>query len=45
MDFMKVVSDIALKFLYLAIAAAVASYLEAGVWMFTGAAVRAWGYA
>ncbi|PNH10194.1 ABC transporter B family member 19 [Tetrabaena socialis] len=34
--FMHTVSDISLKFLYLAIAAAIGSYLEAGVWMYTG---------
>lgn len=35
-DFMKTVSDIALNFLYLGIAAIVGSYLEAAVWMYTG---------
>ncbi|GIL71759.1 hypothetical protein Vretimale_808 [Volvox reticuliferus] len=34
--FMHVVSNLALKFLYLGIAAIAASYLEAAVWMYTG---------
>ncbi|KAG2428639.1 hypothetical protein HXX76_011345 [Chlamydomonas incerta] len=34
--FMKTVSNLALKFLYLGLGAIVASYLEAGVWMYTG---------
>jgi ATP-binding cassette subfamily B (MDR/TAP) protein 1 len=35
-DFMKAVTNVALKFLYLGIAAVVGSYLEAAVWMYTG---------
>ncbi|GLC41172.1 hypothetical protein PLESTM_001163200 [Pleodorina starrii] len=34
--FMRMVSNLALKFLYLGIAAVVGSYLEAAVWMYTG---------
>ncbi len=34
--FMKTVSNLALKFLYLGLGAIAASYLEAGVWMYTG---------
>jgi hypothetical protein len=35
-DFLDKVSNLALKFLYLGIAAIVGSYLEAAVWMYTG---------